>query len=136
MARKEIGMKAILLALLVAASAFGDGEFDPEIPVWTDDNGITWMMQPVMTTYARASDRCLNQGFKLPEADDFFEAADSGLFDPNINTAFGDLAKVIDFIWIRSEESTLLSFRNIAWRYGDLYSVPMTERHWALCSKK
>lgn len=100
---------------------------------WTDLNGVEWIMASQRVNYASALRKC--RGFRLPSSEVFWEAIDQGLLDPQINTAFGESAKSIDWIWVR-EGATTPSFSQMASIWEDLALELVTQRHWVLCARE
>ena|SRR3989338_4580750 len=101
---------------------------------WTDSNGVEWIMPSQRVNNASALRKCRAAGFRLPSSEVFWEAIDLGLLDPEINTAFGESAKSIDWIWVR-ESATTPSFNWMASRWEDLALDLVTQRHWVLCAR-
>jgi len=101
---------------------------------WTDGNGMEWTMGPVKTNRQGAFKTCARLGFRVPQAEMFWEAVDLGLLDPKVNTGFGEASKKVDWIWV-SETAGTPSFGMIASRWDDLVGEVVTERHWALCAR-
>lgn len=119
---KKISVIAFVVSLLSHAAS------------WTDSNGVEWTMFKTRTNHSRAVNGCRAEGFRLPSAEDFWEAIDLGLLDPKVNQAFGSTAKHIDWIWINQPIHTP-SFAWIASRWEDTAGEEIFTRHWALCAR-
>lgn len=102
---------------------------------WVDENGIEWLMPSGKASHASAYRKCARSGYRLPSAEAFWEAIDQGLLAPEVNTAFGEKTKSLDWIWIRGSTGTP-SFAWMASRWEDMAGEEVSVRHWVLCARK
>ena len=116
----------VMFVLGLASPSFGVNS------VWVDGNGLEWSLQQVPTSYWREKHRCEALRLRLPTSEDFFEATDFGLLNPEKNTAFGKETGSVDWIWAYTHNSGL-SYGNIASRQGDTAVDNADARHWAFC---
>ncbi len=117
MRRQLLGMNSkagfFLIVILMCVSSragFADsGELDPAnrpldfdagVKYWTDPNGLTWVPGQTRKHLLGAKEFCAKMGGWVPNADEFLEAAESGLGNPKVNRISGVEMVKLSVIWL------------------------------------